>query len=64
MMRLLRRCNLASVALQLIAMGISDVLSFDFMDKPSPDVRCIYRYRLFLVYSEYKHEILVIIITL
>ena len=31
------RCNLASVVLQLLAMGITDVLNFDFMDKPSPE---------------------------
>ncbi|KAI0240506.1 ATP-dependent RNA helicase DHX33 [Lamellibrachia satsuma] len=33
----IQRCNLASVVLQLLALGISDVLSFDFMDKPSKD---------------------------
>lgn len=30
------RCNLASVMLQLLALGIPDVLNFDFMSKPSP----------------------------
>uniref|UniRef100_S4RY18 RNA helicase n=1 Tax=Petromyzon marinus TaxID=7757 RepID=S4RY18_PETMA len=30
------RCNLTSVLLHLLALGISDVASFDFMDKPSP----------------------------
>ena len=34
----LNRCNLASVVLQLMAMGISDVPSFDFMNKPAPEV--------------------------
>lgn len=31
----IKRCNLASVMLQLKALGIDDVLGFDFMDKPS-----------------------------
>jgi ATP-dependent RNA helicase DHX8/PRP22 len=31
----IKRCNLASVVLQLKALGIDDVLGFDFMDKPS-----------------------------
>ena len=31
-------CNLSSVVLQLLALGISDVLTFDFMDKPSKEV--------------------------
>jgi HrpA-like RNA helicase len=31
----IRRCNLASVVLQMKAMGIDDVLGFDFMDPPS-----------------------------
>ena len=30
------RCNLASVLLQLLAMRVPDVLTFDFMSKPSP----------------------------
>lgn len=30
----IQRCNLASVMLQLIALGINDVERFDFMDKP------------------------------
>lgn len=29
------RCNLSSVVLQLLALGISDIVNFDFMDKPS-----------------------------
>ncbi|XP_061432593.1 ATP-dependent RNA helicase DHX33 isoform X1 [Lethenteron reissneri] len=33
----LQRCNLTSVLLHLLALGISDVASFDFMDKPSPE---------------------------
>ena len=33
----IQRCNLASVALQLMALGISDVLHFDFLDRPSQD---------------------------
>ncbi|KAH9519399.1 putative ATP-dependent RNA helicase dhx33 [Bulinus truncatus] len=33
----IQRCNLASVVLQLMALGISDVLTFDFMDKPAPE---------------------------
>lgn len=31
----IKRCNLASVVLQLKALDIDDVLGFDFMDKPS-----------------------------
>eukprot|EP00897_Mesotaenium_endlicherianum_P007228 jgi/Mesen1/6533/ME000333S05841 len=30
----IRRCNLASVVLQLTALGIRDIPAFDFMDKP------------------------------
>lgn len=30
------RCNLAGVLLQLMALGIPDVMNFDFMSKPSP----------------------------
>nr|XP_057943755.1 ATP-dependent RNA helicase DHX33 [Doryrhamphus excisus] len=33
----IQRCNLASVMLQLMALGIQDVLNFDFMSKPSPE---------------------------
>ena len=29
------RCNLAGVMLQLMALGIPDVMNFDFMSKPS-----------------------------
>ena len=36
----LYRCNLASVVLQLLAMGISNVVDFDFMDRPSAEVSC------------------------
>ncbi|ELT92273.1 hypothetical protein CAPTEDRAFT_197070 [Capitella teleta] len=31
----IQRCNLASVMLQLMALGVRDVVKFDFMDKPS-----------------------------
>nr|XP_021326722.1 putative ATP-dependent RNA helicase DHX33 [Danio rerio] len=31
------RCNLASVVLQLLALGVPDVLNFDFVSKPSPE---------------------------
>lgn len=31
------RCNLSSVVLQLLALGISDIINFDFMDKPSTE---------------------------
>ncbi|KAH7404667.1 hypothetical protein KP509_15G036900 [Ceratopteris richardii] len=31
----IKRCNLANVVLQLKALGIHDILGFDFMDKPS-----------------------------
>ncbi|CAG2175084.1 unnamed protein product [Oppiella nova] len=33
----IQRCNLANVLLHLIAIGINDVLNFDFMDKPSEE---------------------------
>ncbi|KAL4665458.1 hypothetical protein H8959_000077 [Pygathrix nigripes] len=33
----IQRCNLASVMLQLLAMKVPNVLTFDFMSKPSPD---------------------------
>uniref|UniRef100_A0A8D2C130 RNA helicase n=1 Tax=Sus scrofa TaxID=9823 RepID=A0A8D2C130_PIG len=33
----IQRCNLASVMLQLLAMRVPDVLTFDFMSKPSPE---------------------------
>ncbi|XP_048042754.1 ATP-dependent RNA helicase DHX33 [Megalobrama amblycephala] len=33
----IQRCNLASVILQLLALGVPDVLNFDYMSKPSPE---------------------------
>lgn len=33
----IQRCNLAGVILQLMALGIPDVMNFDFMSKPSPE---------------------------
>lgn len=33
----IQRCNLAGVMLQLMALGIPDVINFDFMSKPSPE---------------------------
>ena len=33
----IQRCNLATVILQLMALGISDVLHFDFLDRPPQD---------------------------
>jgi hypothetical protein len=41
----IKRCNLANVVLQLKALGIDDVLGFDFMDKPS---RLVLPFFLFL----------------
>ncbi|XP_073874475.1 ATP-dependent RNA helicase DHX33 isoform X4 [Macaca fascicularis] len=35
----IQRCNLASVMLQLLAMKVPNVLTFDFMSKPSPGSR-------------------------
>lgn len=43
------RCNLSSVVLQLMALGITDVLTFDFMDKPSPEVI------LYVLFSLHMH---------
>uniref|UniRef100_K1PUI3 RNA helicase n=1 Tax=Magallana gigas TaxID=29159 RepID=K1PUI3_MAGGI len=34
----IQRCNLSSVVLQLLALGISDIVNFDFMDKPSTEL--------------------------
>jgi HrpA-like RNA helicase len=34
----IQRCNLANVMLHLIAIGINDILKFDFMDPPSEEV--------------------------
>ena len=33
----IQRCNLANTVLQLKALGVNDVLGFDFLDPPSPD---------------------------
>ncbi|XP_034540262.1 LOW QUALITY PROTEIN: ATP-dependent RNA helicase DHX33-like [Notolabrus celidotus] len=33
----IQRCNLAGVMLQLMALGVPDVMNFDFMSKPSPE---------------------------
>ena len=33
----IQRCNLNTVVLQLLALGISDILGFDFMDPPSEE---------------------------
>lgn len=33
----IQRCNLAAVMLQLMALGIPDVMNFDFVSKPSPE---------------------------
>ena len=32
----IQRCNLSSVVLQLLALGIKDVASFEFLDAPLP----------------------------
>lgn len=31
----IKRCNLSNVILQLKALGIDDIIGFDFMEKPS-----------------------------
>ena len=33
----IQRCSLATVVLQLLVLGVRDVINFDFMDPPSPD---------------------------
>ncbi|XP_074662354.1 ATP-dependent RNA helicase DHX33-like [Tubulanus polymorphus] len=33
----IQRCNLVSVVLQLLAMGVKDLMKFDFMDKPDSE---------------------------
>lgn len=38
------RCNLAGVMLQLMALGIPDVMNFDFMSKPSPGKKQLLSY--------------------
>lgn len=35
----IQRCNLANVILHLIAIGINNISEFDFIDKPSEEVR-------------------------
>ncbi|CAB1316859.1 unnamed protein product [Coregonus sp. 'balchen'] len=37
----IQRCNLASIMLQLLALGIPDVMNFDFTSKPSPGKQCV-----------------------
>ena len=32
----IQRCNLSSIVLQLLALGVKDVVHFDFLDAPSP----------------------------
>lgn len=34
----IRRCNLSNVILQLKALGVDDIIGFDFMEKPSSEV--------------------------
>ena len=47
----IQRTNLASTVLSLKAMGINDLLSFDFMDPPSMEVCiCICRHYVLHVY--------------
>ena len=38
----IQRTNLASTVLSLKAMGINDLLSFDFMDPPPMEVICVF----------------------
>jgi ATP-dependent RNA helicase DHX33 len=33
----IQRCDLSSVVLQLLALGVSDIVGFEFMDQPPPD---------------------------
>ena len=35
----IQRCSLASVALQLLTIGVRDVRNFDFLDRPDAQVR-------------------------
>ncbi|KAM4620774.1 ATP-dependent RNA helicase DHX33 [Polymixia lowei] len=53
----IQRCNLASVMLQLLALGIPDVVNFDFMSKPSPEaIRCAVEQLALLGAVERKEE--------
>ena len=45
----IQRTNLASTVLSLKAMGVNDLITFDFMDPPPMEVRmcvcvCVWRY--------------------
>lgn len=42
----IQRTNLASTVLQLKAMGINDLLSFDFMDPPPLQVSILFSRRI------------------
>ena len=41
----IQRCSLASVALQLLTIGVRDVRNFDFLDRPDAEVRRTWRAR-------------------
>ena len=43
------RCNLANVVLQLLALNVRDVLTFDFMDPPSKEVDTKFQYEFYIV---------------
>uniref|UniRef100_A0A8C7P327 RNA helicase n=1 Tax=Oncorhynchus mykiss TaxID=8022 RepID=A0A8C7P327_ONCMY len=44
-------CNLASVMLQLLALGIPDVMNFDFMSKPSPGKQSVIQSQVCCVFT-------------
>uniref|UniRef100_A0A1A7Y0P4 ATP-dependent RNA helicase DHX33 n=1 Tax=Iconisemion striatum TaxID=60296 RepID=A0A1A7Y0P4_9TELE len=55
----IQRCNLAGVMLQLMALGIPDVMNFDFMSKPSPEaVRSAVEHLELLGAVEKKEQVL------
>ena len=52
----IRRCNLSGVVLQLLAVGISDILSFEFMDPPSEEALASALEQLLLLGAVEKKE--------
>ena len=54
----IQRCNLSNVLLQLLALGVSDILSFEFMDPPSEESLVAALEQLFLLRAVEKVKVL------
>ena len=52
----IKRCNLSGVVLQLLAVGVSDILSFEFMDPPSEEALLSALEQLFLLGAVEKRD--------